>query len=44
MTSCGSEVCRSLSPGKIQKQSVMQCTQRGRVSILELGMMDEQGE
>jgi len=42
--SCGGEVCRSLSWGKGQKQSVVQCTQGGRVYILEEGMMVEQGE
>ncbi len=42
--SYGSEVCRSMFWGKVQKQSAAQCTQRGRVDILERGMMVEQGE
>jgi hypothetical protein len=33
-----------LSWGKIQRQFVAQCTQRGKISILELGMMVEKGE
>ncbi len=42
--SCGSEVCRSLSQSKVQRQFGAQCTQWSKISILELGMMAEKGE
>jgi hypothetical protein len=29
---------------EIQKQSIAQCTQKGKISILKLGMMVEKGE
>jgi len=41
---CESELCRSLSWSKVQKQFAAQCTQGGRIYILERGMMVEQGE